>query len=44
MSKNRGLGLTLTTLAPVLIEAGSRLIDRLIAEPAEREMTNSAGP
>mgnify|MGYP000697496065 CR=1 FL=1 len=27
----------LTTLAPGLLEAGSRLIDRLVPDPAERE-------
>lgn len=32
----------LTTLAPGLIEAGSRLIDRLIPDPAEREKAKLA--
>ncbi|MFN4193547.1 MAG: hypothetical protein ACK4FR_11440, partial [Tabrizicola sp.] len=34
-----GHGMTpiLTTLAPGLMEAGSRLIDRLVPDPAERE-------
>lgn len=32
----------LTTLAPGLIEAGGRLIDRLIPDPAEREKAKLA--
>jgi hypothetical protein len=32
----------LTTLAPGLIEAGSRLLDRLIPDPAERERAKLA--
>ena len=31
----------LTTLAPGLLEAGSRLIDRLVPDPAEREKPSS---
>ena len=32
----------LTTLAPGLLEAGSRLIDRLVPDPAEREKAKLA--
>ena len=32
----------LTTLAPGLIEAGSRLLDRLIPDPSEREKAKLA--